>query len=140
MFPASLYLWRHLPANQGWSSSSAKVFLAIMPLLCLAYPLYNFFVDVPMYMKRYHADQAAGKVYLHFLPGLKDAAATRHQTHLLKDWSQDMFWMTVYFSFACWSGIALMWAPRLTRDEVVGGRDDEEVQLRHYQLMYGNDN
>ena len=54
--------------------------------MTIAYPLYNFLIDCPMYMERYAEDEAAGKVYFDFLPGLVDAAVTRNPTHHLEDW------------------------------------------------------
>ena len=62
--------------------------------------------------QRYADDEAAGKVYFDFWPGLRDAATTRHPTHELADWKAGMFWMTAYFSAGAWSGILLMVAPR----------------------------
>ena len=145
MAPASIYLLCKLPADQGWDSS-AKIYLAVMIPMTIAYPLYNFLIDVsgcvaertrrslfnvsrttsclrppsdvsptplqppsnlpltcfqpafnlllipsahtqcPMYMERYAEDEAAGKVYFDFLPGLYDAAVTRNPTHHLEDW------------------------------------------------------
>lgn len=111
MAPAAVYLSLICPG--GILESSAKTYLVAMSLICIVYPLYNFFLDVPMYLSRYQEDEAAGKVYFDFIDGLMDAATTRNKTHLLGDWNADMFWMTVYFSFGAWSGILLMFAPRL---------------------------
>lgn len=66
-----------------------------------------------MYMERYYEDEAAGKQYFDFLPGLQDAATTRNLTHDLADWQADMFWMLAYFSLGAWSGLLMMSAPRL---------------------------
>ena len=59
-----------------------------------------------MYMERYAEDEAAGKVYFDFLPGLYDAAVTRNPTHHLEDWqvgcsSFSLFIFSVYISFSC---------------------------------------
>merc|ERR1712080_655113 len=59
--------------------------------------------NIPMYWKRYQADQSAGKQYFKLLPGLKDALLTRNETHNWDDWSSAWFWMVMYFSFAVWS-------------------------------------
>ena len=45
MAPASIYLLCKLPADQGWDSS-AKIYLAVMIPMTIAYPLYNFLIDV----------------------------------------------------------------------------------------------
>lgn len=115
MAPAALYLWCKIPGST--CGKSAKTYCAIMVPLCIIYPLYNILVDAPMYLKRYHADQAAHKQYFGFLEGLEDAAVTRHVTHQLGHWSADMLWMTLYFSAGVWSGIALMKPPRLSKEE-----------------------
>eukprot|EP00947_MAST-08B_sp_MAST-8B-sp1_P004484 g4484.t1 len=111
MAPACIVLLCRCPGKI--CASSAKIFLLVMSITTVAYPAYNFFVDVPMYMTRYRADQAANKTYLPFLKGLEDAAVTRHVTHRLQDWSGDMSWMIMYFTFGAWSGLALMRGPRL---------------------------
>jgi len=111
MAPGAIYLLCKCPGTLY--SSSAKVFLALTSVICIAYPLYNFSVDAPMYLTRYRADQAAHKHYMPFLRGLEDAATRRIPTHDVEDWKEDMTWMFLYFSFGAWSGLALMVAPRL---------------------------
>ena len=68
MAPAAIYLWCKIP---GSSIASAKGFCLILSLVSTIYPCYNVFVDAPMYMARYKADQAAGKHYFSFLEGLE---------------------------------------------------------------------
>ena len=81
--------------------------------LTLLYPAYNFYIDAPMYMRRYAADQAAGKQYFGFIQGLEDAASRRIFTHNFNDWKEDMSWMVLYFSVGALWGIMQMYAPRL---------------------------
>ena len=57
--PAALYLTHKCPGK--FSQSTAKIYLGVMCLVTTLYPLYNFVIDAPMYMARYHADQAAHK-------------------------------------------------------------------------------
>lgn len=111
MLPASVYLWFNCPGKV--CSNSAKIYLTAMPIVCLFYPIYNCFVDAPMYMARYRSDQAHHKSYFTFVAGLEDAATRRVVTHNLSDWKQDMTWMAVYFSAGAWSGLLLMFAPRV---------------------------
>ena len=83
-------------------------------------------------MDRYRADEEAGKEYFDFLPGLRDAATTRVPTHALEDWREDMFWMTAYFSVGAWTGILMMYAPRLStagRSEIIGDGSTKEELL-----------
>ena len=78
-------------------------------------PIYNIFIDAPMYMKRYKEDQGNHKKYLRFWPGLIDSFDRRIVTHEIKDWSDDMTWMLCYFLFGAWSGMVLMYAPHSKR-------------------------
>ena len=111
MFPASVYLLVKCPG--AVCASSAKKFLAVMAVvLTFLYPMYNFFIDAPLYMRRYAADQAAGKHYFTFFQGLEDAATRRVFTHSYSDWKEDMSWMMLYFWFGALWGILLMFAPR----------------------------
>lgn len=111
MLPASIYLLLQCPG--ALTASSAKKYLAIMVPLTLLYPAYNFYIDAPMYMRRYAADQAAGKQYFSFIQGLEDAASRRIFTHNFNDWKEDMSWMVLYFSVGALWGIMQMYAPRL---------------------------
>ena len=83
------------------------------------YPLYNFFIDAPMYLRRYAADQRAGKHYFGFLEGLKDAATWRVFTHEYDDWKEDMTWMVLYFFLGAAGGILLMYAPELQEPSII---------------------
>lgn len=79
------------------AASSAQIFLSLFLVAATLYPVYNFAVDVPLYMGRYRADQQAGKHYLPLWAGLVDAATRRVPTHKLDDWRGDMQWMLLYF-------------------------------------------
>ena len=111
MWPASMYLF--CKCQGRIFGSSGKAYLFVMILLCLIYPAYNFFVDAPMYMERYHEDQRNHKSYFTFWSGLKDAAVRRVPTRQYEDWSQDMGWMTAYFTIGVWSSLLMMYAPRI---------------------------
>ena len=111
MWPASMYMFCKCPGRV--LGSSGKTYLFVMILLCLIYPAYNIFIDAPMYMKRYHEDQRNHKSYLSFWAGLKDAAVRRVPTRKYDDWSQDMAWMTAYFTIGVWSSLLMMYAPRI---------------------------
>eukprot|EP00940_MAST-03C_sp_MAST-3C-sp2_P003118 g3118.t1 len=115
MTPGYVSLLLRIPGPlRGAANSPAKIFVLVTTIVCVVYPLYNFCIDAPMYMKRYHEDQRNHKQYFSFMDGLKDAAVRRVPTHELGDWEEDMSWMTMYFSFGAWSGLYLMRAPRVT--------------------------
>ena len=97
LLPAAVRLAFAVPkAKRG---SAAFIFLAIFSVFAVVYPVYNFFVDCPMYMRRYAADEARQKAYLPFIEGLRDAATRRVPTQRLADWREDMSWMVAYFTF-----------------------------------------
>lgn len=94
--PAAIALWCRLPAGERLRSS-AGVFTLLFTIFAVGYSAYNLGVDAPMYMRRYHADQAAHKHYFPFVAGLRDAAVRRVPTHRVADWREDMTWMAIYF-------------------------------------------
>ncbi len=77
----------------------------------VAYVLFMFMVDVPMYWARWLADEAAGRPYLSLQQGWLDVAGRWTVSHRLQDWQSEMTWMSAYFSLAVWLSIALMHAP-----------------------------
>ena len=64
-------------------------------------------VDVPMYLNRWRADVADGNPLLHPLEGLRDVRTRWIVTHDLAEWKEEMAWMSLYFSLAVWSSLAL---------------------------------
>jgi hypothetical protein len=92
-------------------------FLSRAIVVGLGYVVFMCTVDVPMYVSRYRADQAAAKAYLGVREGLRDVALRWVVTHRWEDWHEEMAWMALYFSVAVWMSIALMRAPRPRRDD-----------------------
>lgn len=99
-----------LPGN-----ASAKRFTGVMVVTGLTYCPYMLLANIPMYYQRWQNDQAHHKKYLPIIAGLKDAAVHRIPTSEWSAWRDDWFWMSFYFSFAVWSSILLMYAPRLQK-------------------------
>jgi hypothetical protein len=109
--PAVARLLLHMTARDGMTSStkkghvnflasqrsSATVFCALFLVNSIVFPLYNFTIEVPMYLRRYAEDRRRGKTYLPFVSGLVDAALRRVPTQRTSDWREDMFWMVAYF-------------------------------------------
>lgn len=77
----------------------------------LAYVAFMVVRDVPMYLTRWAADEAAGKVYFSFAEGLRDVASRRVITFALEDWRDEIPWMSFYFSVAVWFSLALCRMP-----------------------------
>jgi hypothetical protein len=63
-------------------------------------------VDVPMYLSRWRAGHADGKL-LGLLEGLHDTATRWVVTHDIAHWKGELAWMALYFSAAVWSSLAL---------------------------------
>jgi hypothetical protein len=84
----------------------------------LGYAIYMFGVDVPMYLTRWLADEAAGRDVLSIAHGLVDASTRWVVSHRWEDWRGEALWMTAYFSFGVWLSVALVLAPTLRRRSV----------------------
>ncbi len=87
--------------------------LSLWCALGIAYITFMFLVDVPMYWSRWLADEANGRVYMDLAQGLFDTAARRVVSHRWEDWSNEIAWMSLYFSVAVWLSIALIHLPAL---------------------------
>lgn len=109
----SLYALRHrlaaahAPLLWAWIGAAA------------VYALYMFAVDVPMYLSRWLADEAAGRPTLGLLQGAIDAATRWEVSRRWDDWHTEVVWMSLYFSAGVWFSIGLAQAPRL-RPAVAG--------------------
>lgn len=77
----------------------------------IGYVIFMFTVDVPMYVTRLLADNAAGKQHLGLIDGLIDLNTRWHVTHSIVDWKTEIPWMTLYFSFAVLVSLALCLLP-----------------------------
>ncbi len=64
-------------------------------------------VDVPMYLGRWHADLVSGKELLGLFSGFYDVATRWVVTHDIGHWRDEVPWMSLYFSAAVWSSLAL---------------------------------
>ncbi|MBR0870434.1 hypothetical protein JQ633_08700 [Bradyrhizobium tropiciagri] len=64
-------------------------------------------VDVPMYLNRWRAELAAGGTLLHPLEGWRDVSTRWVVTHDIAEWREEIAWMSLYFSMAVWSSLAL---------------------------------
>jgi hypothetical protein len=97
-----------------WSRCRAarRPFLAAALVLGVAYVAFMGTVDIPMYVSRWHADEASGREYLSLRQGLHDAWSRRVVTFDWEQWRPEIPWMSLYFSVAVWWSLALVHAPR----------------------------
>jgi hypothetical protein len=105
LFVASLVpIWQRVDA-------SLRPLLRLWGVAGVAYVLYMFCVDVPMYAARWLADEDAGRSYLSLAQGWADVSARWVVSHRWDDWRSEVVWMSLYFSVAVWLSIALAHIP-----------------------------
>jgi hypothetical protein len=88
-------------------AGTMRLAIAASLLGVLGYVTFMFTVDVPMYFERWQTDLASGKEPLGFFAGLYDVTTRWVVTHRITLWSDEIAWMSLYFSVAVWSSLAL---------------------------------
>ena len=82
-------------------------FIPFMMVLMVSYIWFMVTVDVPMYVSRYF--NSDGK-YLSFFKGIKELSNCRIVSDSIKDWKEEIPWLTLYFSISVWISIlTLFW-------------------------------
>ena len=106
-----------------WSRrrGAGRVFLATALVLGVGYVTFMCTVDIPMYLSRWLADQAAGREYLSLSQGFQDTWSRRVVTFEWEAWRPEIPWMTLYFSVCVWWSLALVHAPRPGPDRPAAG-------------------
>jgi hypothetical protein len=87
--------------------SAARVAIAVAFAGIIGYLAFLTLIDVPMYFDRWEADQKSGKKILSLLAGLHDVSTRWVVTHDIAHWKDEITWMSLYFSVAVWSSLAL---------------------------------
>lgn len=101
-FIVGIGLCRLLPEFEG----VVPVVLAISIIGIAAYLAFLMTVDVPMYLNRWRAE-GDGSALLTHREGLRDVSTRWIVTHDLAEWKDEIPWMSLYFSLAVWSSLAL---------------------------------
>jgi hypothetical protein len=96
-------LCRLLPEFEG--GVRAGLIVAIVGIA--GYLAFLATIDVPMYLARWRAEVASGARPLSALEGLRDASVRWVVTHDIAEWKDEIAWMSLYFSAAVWSSLAL---------------------------------
>src|SRR5579863_5996485 len=96
-------LMRLLPDFDG----AVRVALAFACLGIAGYLVFLLTVDVPMYVGRWRDKAANGRRFLRPLEGLYDASTRWVVTRDFAAWKDEIAWMSLYFSAAVWSSLAL---------------------------------
>lgn len=94
---------------------SMRPLLGVLCAIGVAYVLYMFMVDVPMYWSRWVYDEQSGRSYYSLGQGLVDVSTRWVVSHRWEDWQSEMVWMSLYFSAAVWLSISLIIAPDFAR-------------------------
>lgn len=102
-FVVGIGLCRLLPEFQG----PVRVVLIVTIVGIVAYLAFLMTVDVPMYLARWRQNVASGIPLLAPLEGLRDVSTRWVVTHDLAEWKEEIAWMSLYFSMAVWSSLAL---------------------------------
>ena len=87
--------------------SVARVAIAVTFAGVIAYLAFLVLIDVPMYFDRWQADQGTGKKILSLVAGLHDVSTRWVVTRDIAHWKDEIAWMSLYFSAAVWSSLAL---------------------------------
>ena len=87
--------------------SLARLTIGTMLAGVACYLSFLVMIDVPMYLARWRADLASGKELLGILSGLYDLGTRWAVTHDVAHWREEIAWMSLYFSVAVWSSLAL---------------------------------
>jgi hypothetical protein len=86
---------------------SVRIALAMASVGIAGYIVFLLTVDVPMYIGRWRDKAANGRRLLRPLEGLYDASTRWVVTRDLAAWKDEIAWMSLYFSAAVWSSLAL---------------------------------
>jgi len=114
----------HAAENSLWGLAAALVVAgllvigpqrlpALYPLIIAGGVIYVVFIvvyDVPMYWARWRTDQASGREYSSIAAGMVDVCRRWTVSYRWEDWSDEVAWMSLYFTFGVWSSIWLVHA------------------------------
>jgi hypothetical protein len=100
-------------ALRSRTAAAYRPFVTAGLVLGVAYVTFMCTVDIPMYVARWLADEARGRVYLSLGQGLWDVGSRWTVTYAWEAWQTEIPWMSLYFSVGVWCSIALVHAPRL---------------------------
>jgi hypothetical protein len=102
-FIVGVGLCRLLPEFDG----AARMVLIVSIAGIVFFLAFLMTVDVPMYLNRWRADVAGGNPLMKPSEGLRDVSTRWIVTHDFSEWKEEIVWMSLYFSLAVWSSLAL---------------------------------
>jgi hypothetical protein len=102
-FIVGVGLCRLLPEFDG----AVRMVLIVSIVGIVLFLAFLMTVDVPMYLNRWRATGTCGNALLKPLEGLRDVSTRWIVTHDFAEWKEEIAWMSLYFSLAVWSSLAL---------------------------------
>jgi hypothetical protein len=99
----AIALVRLVPRFRG----AAQFAIAAAAFGSIGYVIFMGTIDVPMYFARWQEDLANGKQLFGFVAGLHDVATRWVVTYDIAQWRDEIAWMSLYFSLAVWTSLAL---------------------------------
>jgi hypothetical protein len=93
------------------AADQRRRFFGLAIACATGYVAYMVFLDVPMYVSRWHTDLATHHQYLSLSAGF---AEILQRCTVMREWSawrHDVPWLSLYFTVAVWISIALVHAP-----------------------------
>lgn len=109
-FIASLIFVCFIILYDSSNSVSRKAYLLLMSAT-VVYLLFMLIVDIPMYFERWQEDIALNRSSLSIAEGFRDLTYRWIVIEDWKIWRFEVPWMTLYFSLAVWTSIALSYIP-----------------------------
>jgi hypothetical protein len=96
-----------------WPRADAELrrYLRLTAIVIGCFVWFMSTVDVPHYLARWHHDELAGKLYLHWREGLRDAGQRWIVEYAWAPWRDEVAWMSLYFSVGVWVSISFTRAP-----------------------------
>jgi hypothetical protein len=91
-----------------YRGGSWRVFGQTVAAFIIPYIVFMAVSDVPMYFRRWRADEASGRTYLSLADGVRDASFRVIVTRRWDLWHDEVAWMTLYFSSGVWISIWLV--------------------------------
>jgi hypothetical protein len=110
--------------NSLWTITFALIAVALVQLLTrfrgivqfilaalaaglVCYAVFMCMIDVPMYFSRWQMQVAIGQGYYGLISGVHDLATRWIVTRDITQWRDEIPWMSLYFSLAVWTSLAL---------------------------------
>jgi hypothetical protein len=92
----------------GRATGRLRRFLVAGTVITVGHVAFMSTVDVPMYVRRFLADQAEQRAYLGLAAGVHDLATRWVVTASWAAWHDELAWIALYFSIAVWASLALV--------------------------------